>query len=171
MPETMEVAVRSMDSTRAAELALLVELEARWENLRQYPAQAHEGTSPAQTLQKLLVIQKAYESFRSKLTAYNQRHKPAHVPELLLNTLARLAPWCRAMQNLYLQVEQDPKIAPPVALLEKGYRYAERISARTGKDGVSRPATPGTVRAAVDGLGVLAQWCDDLAAASATARV
>ena len=77
-------------------MALLVELEARWENLRKLPPRAQEGGAATQDL---LVIQKAYDAFRGKLVAYNKRYHPAHVPELLLNTPPRLAAWCRSMRR------------------------------------------------------------------------
>src|SRR5262245_49517085 len=165
MPEMREAAVRNLDPTQAAELALLVELEARWENLRKDPPRAPEVGPITQTL---LEIQKAYEAFHSKLVAYNKRYTPPHVPELLLNTPSRLAMWCRAMRELYLEVEHDPQIHAPVHLLEKAYRWAERMSARMGRGPVSRSAPPSTIRAAVENLGALVQWCDDLAAAAAS---
>jgi hypothetical protein len=94
-----------MDAAQAAELSLLVDLEARWENLRRTPLQPPEEETSTEDLQGK---QKAYESFRAKLVAYNQRYKPAHVPELLLNTPSRLAKWCRTMLDLYLRVEHEP---------------------------------------------------------------
>jgi hypothetical protein len=84
------------------------------------------------------------------------------VPELLLNTPVRLAAWCRQMRALYLCVEHDPQARCPLHLLEKAYRRAERISARLHTDGVSRSAPPVTIRAALEDLESLAQWCDAL---------
>src|SRR5258707_5439965 len=100
MPEMREAASGTLPAAQAAELALLVDLEARWENLRKTPAP--DGTTA--TLD-LVDRQKSYETFRTKLVAYNDRHTPAHVPELLLNTPSRLGAWCRRMRDLYLQVE------------------------------------------------------------------
>jgi hypothetical protein len=117
--------------------------------------------------QTLLEVQKAYDAFRNKLTAYNKRHKPAHLPDLLLNTPSRLALWCRAMRQLYLQVEHDPQVQCPLQLLEKAYRCADRISVRLNKDPVSRPEPPGTIRGAIEHLGALVQWCDNLASGGA----
>jgi hypothetical protein len=166
MPEMREAAMRNLDGAQATELSLLVELEARWENLRKAPPRAPEAGSVTHTL---LGVQKAYDAFHSKLVAYNKRYTPAHVPELLLNTPARLAMWCRAMRALYLRVEHDPQIqSPPVHLLEKAYRWAERMSVRLNKGPVSRPAPPGSIPAAIRDLEALGQWCDELGGVAAT---
>jgi hypothetical protein len=115
-----------------------------------------------------LDVQKAYEAFHSKLVLYNKLYTPAHVPELLLNTPSRLAVWCRKMRELYLEVEHDPQIPCPVHLVQKAYRWAERMSVRMNKDPVSWTAPPDTIRAAIDHLEILGQRCDDLAAVAAT---
>jgi hypothetical protein len=165
MPETSEPAVTKLPSAQAKELSLLVELEAQWENLWKAPARPQGRASGTQ---HLLGMQKAYDAFHGKLVAYNKQYSPAHVPELLLNTPSRLATWCRAMRQLYLQVEDDPQVRCPVHLVEKAYRSAERMSGRMNKDCVGRSAPPSTVRAAIEDLGALAQWCEALAASSAT---
>ena len=75
-----------LDLAQAAELSLLVDLEARWENLRKLKL--------GHSLQDLKARQKAYDTFHAKLVAYNRRYTPMHVAELLLNTPLRLALWC-----------------------------------------------------------------------------
>ena len=85
------------------------------------------------------------------------------MPELLLNTPSRLALWCRKMRDLYLQVEHDPRGHCPAHLLEKAYRWADRIGARMNKGPITRAAPPDTIRAAVRDLETLAGWCDGLA--------
>jgi hypothetical protein len=159
MPEIREVSDPSREPVQAAELAVLVDLEARWENLRKPLSGAPEGPS---TTQDLHTKQKAYEAFRAKLLAYNKRYRPAHVPELLLNTPARLGTWCRRMRDLYLQLEHSAQPPCPVHLVEKAYRWADRVAVRTGKDPVSRAAPPATIRAAIQDLEALARWCDEL---------
>ena len=160
MPEMREVCDKNLDPAQAAELALLVDLEARWENLRNTPPR-EPGVSPA--TQDLHGKQKAYEVFRAKLAAYNKRHAPAHVPELLLNTAPRLGTWCRRMRDLYLQAEAMPPGHCPVHLLEKAYRWADRVAARMGKDRVCRSAPPADIGAAIRDLEALCQWCAELA--------
>lgn len=159
MSEPREAAVDTLELAQATELTALVELEARWENLRTTPSQPREG---APGTQALLGVQRAYDAFRSKLVVYNKRHKPAHVPELLLNTPLRLATWCRAMRALYLRVEHDARVACPLQLLEKAYRRAERIGARLNADWVNPPGAATTLRDAIDYLDALVQWCDAL---------
>ena len=82
MFELKEAISGSLGPAQAAELSLLVDLEARWENLRQ--------TSPGD-LQDLHGRQKAYDAFHTKLVAYNKQYRPAHVPELLLWSAPRNA--------------------------------------------------------------------------------
>ncbi len=155
-----EAAVGNLDPAQATQLSLLVDLEARWENLRKAPSPDSGVGSATQDLQGK---QKAYEAFRAKLVAYNKRYTPAHVPELLLNTPSRLGIWCQRMRDLYLQVEHDPQGHCPVHLLEKAYRWADRVGVRMHKDRVSRSTPPATIRAAIADLEALGQWCEDLA--------
>ena len=159
MPAMIPAPVGGLEPAQAAELSLLVELEARWENLRKHPARE---PVPGAATEDLRGIQQAYEAFRAKLAAYDRRYKPAHVPELLLNTPSRLGRWCRAMRDLYLRVEHDAKARCPVQLLEKAYRWADRVGARVNKGRVSRPSPPATIRDAIRALEALGRWCDDL---------
>jgi len=152
--------VENLDPAQATELSVLVDLEARWENLRKDPSRDSEEGSTTQDLQ---AKQKAYEAFHASLVAYNNRYRPAHVAELLLNTPSRLGNWCRAMRDLYLIVEHAPRGRCPVHLVEKAYRWADRVSTRMNKDRVSRSTSPGTIPAAIQDLEALGQWCDDLA--------
>jgi hypothetical protein len=159
MSEMREASVRTLDPVQATKLALLVDLEARWENLRKTPSQAAEAGT---TTQDLHCKQKAYDAFRAQLVAYNNRYTPAHVPELLLNTPSRLGIWCRTMRDLYLLVEHDPEGHCPVFLLEKAYRWANHLGTRMNKDRVNRSTSPDNIQAAIRDLEALGQWCDDL---------
>jgi hypothetical protein len=160
MPEMSQAPAENPDPAQAAEVSLLVDLEARWENLRK---PSPPGPAGKPDLRELLARQKAYEAFHSKLVAYNRRYTPGHVPELLLNTPVRLAAWCRAMRDLYRQVEHAPGGHCPAHLLEKAYRWADRVAARQDKDRVGRSPPPDTIGDAVRDLEALAQWCDALA--------
>jgi len=139
---------------------VLVDLEAHWENLRKTRSREPQARS---TLQDLQSKQKAYEAFRTKLVAYNKQYKPAHVPELLLNTPSRLGIWCRSMRDLYVRVENDLKDHCPVHLLEKAYRWADLLGVHMNKPLISRSPPPANIRAAIRDLEALSQWCDDLA--------
>src|SRR5712692_702967 len=143
MPEMKEASVRTLDPAQATELALLVDLEARWENLRKTPLQTAEAGA---TTQDLHGKQKAYEAFRAQLVAYNKLYTPAHVPELLLNTPSRLGSWCRTTRNLFLQVEHNPRCPCPIHVLEKAYRWADRIGNRLNRELVKRTLPPSTIQ-------------------------
>ncbi len=159
MPATLST-VQNPPSTQAIELCLLVDLEARWENLRVYESSVPKTES---TLKELHQKQKAYETFFAKLVAYNKAHKPAHVPELLLNNALRLGIWCRRMRELHARVQSEPQVHYPTHLLEKAYRWADRLADRLGKDRATRIAAGNNnLVAAVRALDELAQWCDSL---------
>jgi hypothetical protein len=157
MPEIREISVATLDLTQATKLSVLVDLEARWENMRKTQSQPPQQAAAKQDLEG---IQKAYQAFRDKLAAYNRQYTPAHVPELLLNTPARLGKWCRTMRDLYSRLGQDPRGHCPVHVLEKAYRSADRISIRTNKDRLSRSTAPSTIETAVLELEALCRWCD-----------
>ena len=167
MPGINEASTPNHPTTQATELSLLVDLEARWENLRKAPSQDLAG---GHGTHDLLEKQRTYEAFHSKLTAYNHRYEPPHIPELLLNTPTRLGKWCEKMRNIYLQVESDPRAVYPVHLMEKAYRWADRMAVRINKPRVSRSAVPGTIRSAIGELEAVGKWCDELARASSTAN-
>jgi hypothetical protein len=163
MTQMSEAPVGNLDAVQATELSLLVDLEACWENLREHsPRQADVGIAR----KDLSAKQKAYDAFRGRLAAYNKRYKPAHVPELLLNTPRRLGAWCRAMRDLYLQVGHDALVPCPVNLLDKAYRWADLISARIDKSIVSRTTPPATIGDAIRELEALVRWCEALTRAA-----
>jgi hypothetical protein len=159
MPENVNASADSLDLAQAGELSLLVDLEARWENLRKL--------NLGHSLQDLKARQKAYDAFHAKLVAYNRRYTPTHVTELLLNTPLRLALWCRKMRDLYRQVEPIPQGHCPVHLLEKAYSCADLLATRLHTDPMNRPAALlGASQDTAGTLEALAQWCDALAGVS-----
>src|SRR5437763_12172973 len=97
-----------------AELAVLVDLEARWDNLR-----ASRSSAGPCTLQELQGNQRAYELFHAKLVAYNKRYAPPHVAELLVNTPVRLELWCKKMAALFADL--DGGVPYPAHLLSTAY--------------------------------------------------
>jgi hypothetical protein len=142
---------------QAVDLAQLVELEARWENLPQ---------APARSTRDLAAKQAAYEAYRARRATYNGRYQPAHDPRVLAHTPARLGAWLRAMRDLFARAEADPRCPCPVHLMEKARRCAERVALRLNVEPPAPPpAPPGTVRAAVEGLETLARWCQGAAPA------
>ncbi len=163
MADVRDIPVGALDPAQAAELALLVDLEARWENLRTTTSRPAD-VQP--TTQELHGKQKAYEAFRAKLAAYNKRFKPSHIPELLLNTPLRLGIWCRTMRDLYDRVGQAPSMQPPVHLVEKASRWAERVAARIGAQPPAQMAPPASIREAIERLDGLTKWCASIAPAT-----
>jgi hypothetical protein len=155
-----EATVAKVPLEQAIALSLLVDLEARWENLRKTPLAEPDAKSATHDLQGK---QKAYEGFHAKLLSYNRRYAPAHVPELLLNTPSRLGLWCQRMRDLYLQVEHQPEGHCPVYLLDKACRWADLICARMHLERFRRSEAPGTIAAAIRELEALGQWCDNAA--------
>jgi hypothetical protein len=147
-------------ASRSAELAVLLDLEASWENLR-----ASRTSAGLSTLPELKGNQRAYEVFHAKLVAYNKRYAPPHIAELLLNTPARLGPWCKKVSALF--AELDDGVPFPANLLEKAYRLADGIASKKGWNRPGRP-TPAGVRSAARELDDLAAWCAELGRASAT---
>jgi hypothetical protein len=163
MPETRDASGGRLAPAQAAELALLIDLEARWQNLRTLRSPSVAMPSASQQLHDK---QKAYETFRAKLRSYNTRYAPQHVPEVLLNTPARLGSWCRRMRDLFRVVEHDARVGYPVHLLEKAYRCANWLAGKVSRDPISRSAPPGTIPGALRELEALAEWCDHSGRAS-----
>jgi hypothetical protein len=156
-------------SKRAAQLALLIDLEAQWENLR--TSQAHAAHQPC-TLEELKAKQKAYETFRLKQVAFNKTYSPAFVSEMPRTTPPRLGLWCRKMRDLYLQADQDSGPLPcPVHLLEKAYRYADAAATRTGRARFERRPPPVTAQDAARELDALAHWFEALLGVESAAPV
>ena len=151
-----EDSFRDLDPAQAAELSLLLDLEAQWQNLLKASAPAPEGSI------LLHGKQKAYEAFHNKLVAYNKQYPPGHVPEPSLNSPSRLGAWCSAMRNLYRQAERSPQSRCPVHLLERAYWCADRIGSRMNIEAVSRAPRPDTIGAVIAGLETLIRWCDNL---------
>jgi hypothetical protein len=163
MPEMANTFELTLAPAQAAELALLIDLEARWENLR---TPRSRTTQEPSTTQDLSARQKAYDAFRAKMRVYNLRYKPAHVPELLLNTPLRLGKWCREMRDLYRLLEHDSRVPCPVHLVEKAYRSADKLAGKAARELTGRPEPPDSILAALRELEALAEWCDGLARAA-----
>ena len=70
MPEVRSISVDSLAPEQAAELSVLIDLEACWDNLSTISSRPHDG---ALTLQNLQQKQKAYDTFIAKLMNYNKR--------------------------------------------------------------------------------------------------
>ena len=151
--------IRNLSAEQARALSLLVELEAGWENLRLCPPLAQKQ---AANVKELHQRQNAYETFHAKLVAYNNGFRPAHVPELLLNTSDRLGAWCRRMTDLHRAAQHDSQTYYPVHLIKKAYRWADRLSDQRKVDRITRTTLVRDTPAAIQELEHLAQWCESL---------
>lgn len=158
MSEVKAVQSIDRDLDQAKELLQLVDLEAHWENLRN-TSTASPGSLSLELLQEK---QRAHLAFQSHLVAYNQRHAPAHIPELLLNTPARLGKWCGQMRDLCRQVEQAGRMQNCSHLAAKAHRWADKIARRLGKDPVPRGPAPAEGMDITSILESVGQWCSDL---------
>ena len=159
MPELRHVAKEEIGAAQAGELAVLLNLEARWENLRADRSGTPRVTSVTPDLQ---AMQRAYDAFRAQLRAYQVRFSPTHATELLLNTPARLGSWCRQVRDLNVRADLSAQVHSPVHLLEKAYRWADRLAGKRRKERVSRATPPSTVEAVFQDLEAVAAWCDAL---------
>jgi hypothetical protein len=153
--------VEAQPPSRRAELAVLVDLEARWENLRA----SHPSAKPS-SLHELQANQRAYELFHAKLVAYNKRYVPRHIPELLINSSVRLEQWCKQLSAVFAALDGHGPF--PAHLLEKAYRLADSIATRNKRACASRPG-PTEVRSAARELEMLAAWCNETPASNAAA--
>jgi hypothetical protein len=151
MSETASASLRTRD------LALLVELEARWENLR---PDSLGLTNQQSTQAELNSRQRAYEAFQVKQAEYAKKYPPGYVPAFHRGTSVRLAAWLRKMRDLYQQVEDAPQMPSPVQLLAKAYRCTDGLADKAGKERFRRTAAD-TVKAAVAELDALARWCEE----------
>jgi hypothetical protein len=159
MPEVQLVAEEGITAEQAAALSVLLDLEARWENLRA----ARAGTAKVTPVTPdLLAMQRAYAAFRAQLRVYQTRFSPMQATELLLNTPARLAKWCRQVRDVHRRAGHPAQAHCPASVLEKAYRWADLLTGKRGAERVSRAAPPETAEALIRDLEALAAWCDAL---------
>lgn len=148
---------KNLESAQAAELLLLLDLEAEWQNLLQTPSLPPEAKA---RLQNLHGKQKAYAAFHDHLIAYNERYKPVYVPEGDLNSEARLGVWCRAIRDLCLSMARGSQSHYAIHLLKKAYRCADRIAVRMHRGVIPQPTQGNTIGAITLELEELIRWCE-----------
>jgi hypothetical protein len=155
MAQMSEQAAEKLDPAQAAELVWVIDLQARWENVRAGPAQADGGYSTPD----LHGRQRTYEAFRSRLAAYTARYKAAEVPETTLNSPDRVAVWCRAVRAVFRRAGHEAGTECPTHAVEKAYRLADRIAARLKVEPVGRGSPPDSIGTAVGALDAVILWC------------
>jgi hypothetical protein len=141
-----ETAAGRLTPARAAELARVLDLQSRWENLRA------DGTPSTAQLQAL---QAAFEAYRARMAAYaGDRGEP--VPELSPAQPSRLGAWCRTVRAVLTRAEGG---VYPAHVVEKAQRVADRIAARVKAAPVAREA-PADLAGAIRQLDAVIAWCD-----------
>jgi hypothetical protein len=145
------LAAETLDPAQASALAEVMDLEARWENLR--------AGGPEPSTIDLQHRQRAYEAFRARLAAYTSRYKTLRVPELTPNGPDRLGAWYKTVRAVLCRAE--PGTAYPAHVIDKAYRLADRLAARLNHPAVARGTADG-IEAAVRELDGLVQWCEAL---------
>jgi hypothetical protein len=138
-----------LDPERAAELARVLDLQSRWENMR-----ADGSDSVAQ----LQALQKAFEAYRTRLAEYSARYRGGQFPDLSPSGPDRLGAWCRAVRAVFRRAEG---CECPAHVVAKAHRMADRIAARVRVEPVGREPPSDLVGAIRQLDGVIA-WCDGL---------
>ena len=159
MAQFTESAAEHLPQAQAAGLARVIDLQARWENLRDKPGRpTSDYTTP-----DLHGRQKAYEAFRVVRAEYAARYRSAEVPETTLNTAERIAVWARAVRAVFRKAEA---VDCPASAMEKVYRMIDRLAARLNAAPIARGPL-GSLADAILALDSVILWCDALAAPQA----
>jgi hypothetical protein len=146
-------AAEQLAPAQAAELTRIIDLEARWENMRvDRPGPGHDTLD-------LQNRQRTYEAFRARRAAYVAQYRTDRIPELTPNGPDRLAAWCRAVRSVLRRAE--PGTECPAHAIEKAYRLTDRLAARLNEAPVVR-GTPDGIAAAIRELDGIIRWCDGL---------
>lgn len=150
MTQMTESAAAMLPPARAAELVRVLDLQARWENLR-----VGNTISTAQ----LHGLQQAFEAYRASQAAFAGHGD--QVPELTPGGPDRLGRWCRTVRAVCQGA--DPG-GYPGHLMAKAYHLADRIARRAKADPPARGEAPADREGAARQLGEIAAWCDAVGA-------
>jgi len=159
MSQMSETVAEKLEPAQAAELVRVIDLQARWENMRGSPTAT--GGNAGFSTPDLQGRQKAYEAFRVRLAAYTTRYRAAHVPEVTLNTPERVGMWCRAVRAVFRRAGQE-FTEYPANIVAKAHRLADKIAARVGKEPAEREASIAGLPTAIRNLDAIISWCDAL---------
>ena len=153
-----ERSAEQLAPAQAAELAAVIDSQARWENMRCDPPHAGDNSSAA-----LQARQKAYDAFRTRLAAYTARYRTVQIPETTLNGPERVGVWCRTVRAVLRRAESEAKTDSVSHTVSKAYRLVNRIAARLKLEPVERSTSTDGIAGAIRSMDVLIGWCDDLA--------
>ncbi|MBA4189856.1 MAG: hypothetical protein C0467_17880 [Planctomycetaceae bacterium] len=160
MSQMSENTAEKLDQTQAAELVRVIDLQARWENMRGNPA---TGGGSGFSTPDLQGRQKAYEAFRVRLAAYTTRYRASHVPEVTLNTPERVGMWCRAVRAVFRRAGQE-FTEYPTHTVAKAHRLADRIATRLGRPPAEREESSPGLAGAIRNLDAIVSWCEQMSA-------
>jgi hypothetical protein len=141
-----EAAAERLTPVRAAELARVLDLQARWENLR-------DGGSHSTA--QLQALQGAFEVYRVRMAAYTARNQTEPVPELMPTKPGRLGAWCRTVRAILRRADVSER---PAHLVAKVHRVADRIAERLKAEPVRR-AAPTDMADVLWELDAVIGWC------------
>src|SRR5262245_2529218 len=125
-----ESTAEKLTPAQAAELARVLDLQARWENMRDDTASAH-GVNSVSHLQGL---QRAFEAFRVRMAEYSARHRSAQIPDLTPSGPDRLGAWCRTVRAVFRRAVGEAGDDCPAHVAATAHRMAARIAARGKTD-------------------------------------
>jgi hypothetical protein len=145
----IESSAERLDPVQAAELARVLDLQSRWENMR---ADCGDSTTRLQSLQR------AFEAYRVRLTEYKTRHRSHEIPDQSPSSPDRLGAWCRMVRVLFTRAAEGNEC--PAQVVTKAWRLADRIAARAKLEPVGRESPAGNMAEAIRQLDVLIAWCD-----------
>lgn len=160
MAQLTETLAEKMDPAQAVELARLIELHAKWENMRETPAGAAAGFSTLDLQER----QRAYDAFRARQVAYTTRFRAAPLSEVSLNGPERVGDWARAVRAVLRRAEVEAKDESFPHAVAKAYRLVERVAGRLKVGALTRGASGDGIAGAVRNLNAVIQWCEDVAA-------
>jgi hypothetical protein len=158
MSQMNEHTAEKLETAQAIELARVLDLQARWENMREDRGQAGDGF----TIPALQGRQKAYDAFQIRLAAYSSKYRSAQVPEPTLNTPERVGMWCRAVRGVLRRAAEGHPGEYLSHVVAKAYRLVERIAARIQKDPPQHGSASENTGAAILHLDLVIDWCDAL---------
>ena len=150
-----------MNPAQAAELVRVLDLQARWENLRT----DHGRGAAADTHVALRERQQAFDAYRAGQLAYIGRYKTDPLPDVPRHAPDRVAAWCRIVSAVLRRAEPEAGVGYPAHVVARAFGLAGRIAERMNTDPPGWATSADTVTAAVDMLDAVARWCDGLSAA------
>ena len=150
MTQMNESAAERLTPVRAAELAQVLDLQSRWENLR---ADGKDSTAHLQSLQT------AFEAYRVRMAAYTAQDRSEPIPELSPTKPGRLGVWCGTVRAVLRRAESGDC---PTHIVAKAHRVADQIAVRL-KSKQGGWETPKDMAGAIRQFDMVIAWCDGLA--------